>query len=173
MTKNNFKKIQLCIPLIIFILLALVFWFLYREINNNDMERRTYETQFTSEANRRNEIKALNRSVEAISQDKLLLETHFTKSSDIVRFLNEIENSASRAGTKAEVTNVDIPKEEEVLSIRFKVSGGFEEIYKFIGLLENSPYILDLNYVSMQKSSDTNTAKWEADFRAKVLTFVN
>jgi hypothetical protein len=59
-----------------------------------------------------------------------------------------------------------------------QTSGSFEAIYKFLNLLENSPYELDFLSMDMHKMAPdvvvkgAQNLKWEAVFKIKLLTFV-
>ncbi|KKS24035.1 MAG: hypothetical protein UU82_C0013G0003 [Candidatus Nomurabacteria bacterium GW2011_GWC2_41_8] len=117
--------------------------------------------------------------LQKIADSRILLETHFAKSSDVVPFLDTIEKLALEVGTKAEVNSVDILTDNTGLIVGLKASGSFEAIYKFLTLLENSPYELDFPSIDMHKLavsgvSDENiqNLKWEATFRIQLLSFV-
>ena len=137
------------------------------------------QIEWQNETNRRNEIKSLERSIKAIDQEKILLESHFAQSSNIVPFLDTIEQLASRVKAKSEVVSVDILKDVNQFLVVIKTSGSFESIYKFVKLLENSPYELEIASLDIQKSSaqtvsDKKVAipQWEAVFKIKLLSFI-
>ena len=131
------------------------------------------------ETERREGIKLLNSSISKIEKEKSLLESHFAQSSNIVPFLDTIEALGNKVGAKTEVMLVDVPVESKNLNINMKASGSFEEIYKFITLLENSPYELEFISIDVQKQGaiDTSTKNnkktdWEADLKMKLLSFI-
>ena len=177
--KNNFPKIPFFISILFFCLFFLAFLYLYKEINNNDEESQSAESEWQIEAQRRDEIRALENSVKIIEEERARLETHFARSSDVVPFLDTIEGLASRVGAKAEITSVDIMKDHTGLMVEMKTSGTFGGLYKFLTLLENSPYELefismDLNrgVVSSGSGTDIKSLKWDATFRIKLLSFI-
>lgn len=177
--KNNFKKILL-IPSVIFLVLpCFVFFLLNVQINSNQKIFEENEASWQKEANRREGIKVLNNSIKKIENDKDLIEAHFAKSSNVVPFLDTLESLGAKSGVKTEVTLVDIPNENNVLMVEMKASGNFEGIYKFLLLLENSPYELEFVSVDVQKqNAGTVISKkeivpiWEANFKMKLLSFV-
>lgn len=181
MTNNfqKFKKVPLFISIIFLLLSFSVFLILYMQIQNNNKKSEQAEIAWQDEANRRNEMKALDRSLKIIEEEKALLETHFLKSSDVVSLLDMVEKLASEAGAKAEVSLVDLLKDNAGLVVEMKASGRFEAVYKFLTLLENSPYELNFILIDMQKlgeeaGSDKKAAVslWSATFRVRLLSFI-
>jgi NAD(P)-dependent dehydrogenase (short-subunit alcohol dehydrogenase family) len=177
--KNNFPKIPLILSIIFFIFFCFAFVFLYGEINDNNQKAEQNTIIWQTEARRRDEIKSLDRSIQMIAGDRALLETHFAKSSDIVPFLDTVEKLASQAGARAEVGSVDILANNAGLMVGLKASGSFEVIYKFLTLLENSPYELDFLLVDIHKLTDLDASgknvknsSWEAVFKIQLLSFI-
>ena len=97
-------------------------------------------------------------------------------------FLDTVEGLAPKAGVKAEVTSVDVLSNSNGLVVGMKASGTFNGLYKFLILLENSPY--ELEFISMNMQSETvvtvsNTEdknalvpKWNTAFKIKLLSFL-
>ena len=150
-----------------FIICGFVFLFLNREININKKIFEDNEVKWQQETERREGIKLLNNSIKKIETEKDLFETHFAQSSNIVPFLDMMESLGEKVGAKTEVTLVDIPKEGNILVVEMKVLGSFEKIYKFLLLLENSPYKLEIVSVDISKQNI-----WEASLKIKLLSFV-
>ena len=178
--QNNFPKIPLFLSVIFFICSTLVFLFFYRAINNNSKELQLREEEWQSETLRRDGLKALDYSVKMIEKERTQLETHFAQSSDIVPFLDTIEELGRKIGAKAEFISVDILKDGTGLMVSMKASGAFQALYKFITLLENSPYELEFIEMNMRRGTEPNSAnnknvsisKWDATFKIKLLSFV-
>ncbi|MDE2399536.1 MAG: hypothetical protein KGL67_00780 [Patescibacteria group bacterium] len=189
--KNNFKIIQLLLSMILFLFASFALFLLYREINLNNQKATMSTTELENETSRRNEVKLLNDSIEVIKEDKSLLETHFAQSSDVVPFLDTIEALGPMVGVKAQTTSVDILKDNTGLVVKISASGDFKNIYKFLTLLENSPYELEITSMDLQKEASTivpvdptapqdskpvialpQESKWQAVFGIKLLSFV-
>mgnify|MGYP001611418787 CR=1 FL=1 len=176
---RKFKKIPLLFSTLFLIFSCSVFFFLYKKINDNIEISETVQGEWQIEASRRDEIKSLERGMKAIGEEITLLESHFAQSSDIVPFLDTIEELAVLSGGKAEVVSVDILKEKSELMIKIKASGNFGAVYKFLTLLENSPYELEFPSMHIKTAaeraiSDEKNAVplWEADFQIKLLSFI-
>lgn len=184
--QNNFKKIQLILPIVIFFILLGSVVLLYREINLNNEKAEALNTELENENVKRNEIKLLNNSIKTIKEDGDLLGTHFAQSSNIVPFLNTVEELAGKVGAEAETTSVDMPADKTSLVVSIKAVGSFTSIYKFLTLLENSPYELEFLGFDIKKGNVTETVlegdsadvlvvrepKWEATFNIKLLSFI-
>ena len=176
--QNRFKLISLVVSILVLILLCGIFFFLFKEIKNNIRISEERQTDLQKEIIRRGDIKNFNNSFKTIEADKILFETHFVQSSDIVTFLDTIEKMASSVGTSPEVSSLEVAKDGNGLVLAMKNVGSFSQIYKFITLLENSPYELELTSVEMHvlKKDDTQKnsvkeVKWEANLKIKLISF--
>ncbi|MFA6177706.1 MAG: hypothetical protein WC694_02320 [Candidatus Paceibacterota bacterium] len=173
--KNNFQKILIFTSLT-FLLFGFVFLFFYQEINDHNQKTQQDTINLQTETFRRNNIASLNQSLQEITPDKVLLDSHFVKSSDIVPFLNLIEKVASEVGVFIQINSVDSKENNSELIVGLKISGRFEAIYKFLTLLENSPYELEFLSMDIKKLtvSETNTkdSNWEAVFKIQLLSFI-
>lgn len=177
--QNKFKKTSLIISITVFLLCCVLFFFLFREIKNNIEISKQSLVDLEKEIARREEVKNFNNSFKSIEQDKTLFETHFAQSSDIVPFLNTIEKMALGVGTKAEVSFIEVAKDNTGLMIEMKDTGSFSQVYKFLMLLENSPYELEFTSVEMNSISvldangkSTKGNAWEALFKIKLISFI-
>ena len=178
--KKNFPKIPFFFSIIFFLLSLTAIVFFYRTINSNNKQSQLKEEKWQIEASRREGIKMLNNSIKMVAEEKAQLESHFAQSSDIVPFLDTVEALAVKVGVKAEITSVDIAGDHSGLTVGVKASGTFSGLYKFLTLLENSPYELRFIGMDMKRESildssgkDIAPAKWNATFRTKLLSFIN
>ena len=152
--------------------------FLYRQTQDNNQKTALGQVSWQAGMDRLDKITALNHELLQVADSRSLIETHFSKSSDIVPFLDSIEGLAPLAGkgTKVEISAVALNANKTGLVVDLKVSGSFTSIYKFLTLLENSPYELDFPSVSMQKSSAVDPSSkntiWEAMLKVQLLSFV-
>ena len=176
--QNNFPKMSLFLSFMFFCVSFFVFLFFYRAISDNNKESQLKEQQWQSETLRRNGIKQLDDSVKMIEGDRAQLETHFAQSSDIVPFLDTIEGLAPKTGITAEVTSVDLSADRTELVVGMKTSGTFNGLYKFLTLLENSPYELEFLGMDMHKQTvasvgdkSSSVVEWDAVFQIKLLSF--
>lgn len=177
--KNNFLKIHIFLSAVFFILSAIFLFFLFTTTNANKEKTQITEQQWQAENSRRDKIKTLDSFIQATKNERAQLETHFAYSSNIVPFLNTVDRLGSDAGVKVEISSVDVSKDYNGLFIQIKASGSFDSLYRFLMLLENSPYELELVSLELgrEASLEANNAniknpKWNASFRVKLLSFV-
>ena len=177
--KNPFQKILLFTSLILLVVFCFALIFLYQKINNNNQKVKQDTLNLETEARRREDILALNRLLQKVADDRVLLEKHFIKSSDIVPFLDMIEKLALQAGVSAQIDSVNTKIDNTELAVGLKASGKFEAIYKFLTLLENSPYELDFSSMDIRKlaspvvtGKNVDNSGWEAVFKIQLSSFI-
>ncbi|MDQ3245069.1 MAG: hypothetical protein M3P22_01870 [bacterium] len=171
--KNN--KI---ISLILAILLTLgaygVFYFIYKKTNDNKTITKTSYEEWQKEDERREIIKSLDRSLKKIEVEKQALESHFVSSKDVVPFLNFFEKSGTLVGADTEVSSVSVAIDNSAILVDLKTNGSFEAVYKYITLIENSPYELEIVSFTLNKGneSESSSSTWNAIFKIKLLSFL-
>ncbi len=176
--KNNLKKIPLLLALLLFLFLCFAGWFLYKEINNNNQKAQAGMVVWQTEAKRREDITTLDKSLREVAPLRANLDTHFAKSTDIVPFLDTIEALAPKAGATAEVSAVSAEADNTGLVVELKAKGSFESLYKFLTLLENSPYEMDFLSMDMHTTDagaadkSATSSGWDGDFKIKLLSYV-
>ena len=175
MSPHNNKK-SIVIFSTFLIISCFVFIFLFMKIQKNNTSAEEAEIKWQTEANQRQEITSLDNLLKNISDEKTELESHFAQGSDIVPFLNNIEELGTEAKVVAQVSSVDTSQKNMGLVLSMKATGSFEAIYKFITLLENSPYTLEFISVNIEKDAgdvtSTSMNSWTAILKFKLLTFV-
>lgn len=176
---NNFPKIALPLSVLFFVLSCLAFSFIHKQIDKNNSLSGENNIVWQNEANRRNILSSMDHSIKVIAPEIMQLEMYFAQSSDIVPFLNLIENTAQKVGAKAEVLSVDVPVDGKILSVAMNASGHFEEVYKFLTLLENFPYQLEFVSVDVRKSMEFGAPilkegkpEWNASIKMNLLSFI-
>ena len=178
--KYNFLKLPFSLSIALLIFSCLSFSFLYIKIKNTDTVSTQIFNKWQEENQKRNDLKYLDHLIKSIDQERTLLNAHFAEASDVVPFLNTIEKLAIEGKAEAEVVFVSVLDTDKTLSLQIKPSGSFESVYKFLMLLENSPYELDLSSLEMQRVSaddatDNSKAKnpqWSVVFWVKLLSFI-
>ncbi len=184
--QEHLKKVPLILSAMVLIILSATIFLLYEKINSNTEKANITMAEVEDENNKRYEVKLLKNSIKTIKEDSILLKTHFAQSSDVVPFLDTLENLATKVGIKAETASVEIAPDNLSLLVKINTFGSFESIYKFLTLLENSPYELEFTGFDIQKeelgtilpdttiSKDTKkqNSKWRATFNIKLLSFI-
>ena len=177
--QSNFPKMPFLFSIIFLGLSVSALLYSLRVIDNKNQESKLLEAEWRSEMLRDNKMQSLDKSLRELSDERTELETHFAPSSDIVPFLDKVEGLAREARVKVEITSVFFAKDHSGLSLELKASGTFSSIYKFLLLLENSPYELAFygmelhrDMVSDIKEKNSLPPEWNSIFKIKLLSFV-
>ena len=149
-----------------------IFIFIFRQIDHHEKISQELERQWQDETSKREEIKSLDRMLEANEAERVLLNSHFIKNPDVAPFLDVMERLAPTVGAAAEVAQVDIPKDNSGLVVGINASGSFESLYRFISLLGNSSYELEILAMDLSQSPGIESDKWSVVLKVKLLSFI-
>lgn len=154
---------------------SFVFYFILNQINDSKSSTKIMYEEWQNEEDRREVIKSLDRSIKEIELEKKSIESHFVSSSDVVPFLDFFEQSALKVNAETEVSSVSVSVENDSILVDLKTKGSFESLYKYITLLENAPYELEISSFVLSKENSNiiagNTA-WSLSLKIKLLSFV-
>lgn len=171
----NFEKKYLIGSALFLILSLLIFFFFYKKIGEIKVATIDTEIALQNEILTQEKTKNLDFLMKSIEKEKNSFEKHFVTKADIVTFLNTIENLSSSVGASANILTVDDSKDVPELSLSISAEGSFEAIYKFLLLLENSQYEIQVDMLDIKKGgsgqSEGSISNWIADFKIKLLTF--
>ena len=174
--KNHSLKILIYVSVIVFVLSCSVFIFLYSEIKQNNQNAELGTIAWQTETVRSSEINTLNSELEQVSDERVLLNSHFIQSSNVVPFLNTVEQLGSSVGSDIQITAVDTGTNKNQLIVSLVAKGSFGQVYKFLTLLENSQYEITFNSMDLHKevapSASVKSTDWEGDFQIQLLSFV-
>ena len=170
--KNNIKKIPILISIFSLMFFCYAFYLLYNKIEKNNVIAKEVNIEMQKQRNRFDELKFLAQGIKIVEKETLELETHFIQSSNLVPFLDTIEGLALKVGATAETVSVDISSDNLNLLVGLKAKGSFTSLYKFITLLENSPYELEFTSLDIFKKTTQDTSGWELKIRIKLISFI-
>ncbi len=168
----------LFIAFIFFVLSCASFWVLLSKISENKKVSDEAEIAWQSESTRRYDLNSLERTLKDMNKEISMFETHFVRTNDVVSFLNQIEYLGSLVGVKVKIDSVDSLEEGigPVLTLGISTSGSFASTYKFLTLLENSQYELEVSEMNLSRQGTNSTPGqnplWGSTFRIKLFTFV-
>ncbi len=149
------------------------FFFLFQKINDNKTAATEALRLWSEEEAKRNELNSLDAMLENLKEEMATLDTHFAQSSNVVPFLDSLEELGELSGGSSEVLSVETTPDGAGLLITLKTEGGFGSVYKFLELLENSPYELEFLAVDIGRGSGEGVAaEWEGFLKLKLLTFI-
>lgn len=67
----------------------------------------------------------------------------------IVAFVAEMDENARRTGVKLESSDPEVPADRSKLRMRVAVSGSWEQVHRFIAVVEHLPYLVEVSDVSV------------------------
>jgi hypothetical protein len=171
--KTNFKNIPFFLSVTLVLSASFLYMFVYFQVEKNSTQAEEKMTTWQTELKRREDIKSLDRSIKEVEGAKISLESHFAKNSDVVPFLNTVEGLSEKVSATPEIISVEASEDLSFLRVEMRAEGTFESLYKFLTLLENSPYELEFLSVNLSRPSGQNEASdWEIHLRFKLLSFI-
>ncbi len=170
--KKSTQNLLLILSIASLFVFGLGLSFLYRKIDNNNKIAIDNNSNWQTEDHRRANIRALDRTLVRIAPERTILESHFATTSDVVPLLDTIEKLAPLVGAVVHVDSVSIVPDNSGVLVGVKSTGSFDSIYRFLTLLENSPYEIEFVAFDIHKAPDNKNSQWEASFQIKVLSFV-
>lgn len=151
-------------------------YFSYKKISVIRSETAVKEAEWQEEEGRRAEIKNLERSVKNLAKEKAELDSHFVSKDDPVDFLNSLETMASGVGATAEVSTVGDDSNNSGLVINLNATGSFDSIFRFLTLIENSFYMMEVQNLTLNSGSvdvKTKLPVWTMSLQLRLITFSN
>lgn len=171
--QNKLQIIMLVASVVFFLAIFGAVWFLYDLTENKYRGVEEAQARWQAEEDHRAEVKQLERMLEEKKDARAELDKHFSRSSDVVPLLDSLEEAGASVAAKAEVSSVDRIEEGKFLLVGLKVSGDWNALYKFIILLENSPYELEFTSLDIKKAfSEGGKTAWDGFLEIKVLSFL-
>lgn len=175
--KKNISKIIFSASVASFIIFGVLFFVLYQKVGENMRKVEDSAAEWNSVVGKQGNTFSLNRMIEELSKNKELIDGHFADNSDIVSFLDTLESLAPKTGVKLEVDSVNSKEDNTKLQVGLKALGSFSSVYRFLLLLENSPYELDFLSVDFHKVQNINVDNkkikesiWEGVFKIQLIS---
>lgn len=166
------KKLIILFLIIILIDAAAAFlWFyLYSEIEKKQEDLVGIANALAfSGANAKN-LKLLKNQMEEEIGSRAKLDEVFLTKKDVVPFIEYLEKTGKDIGVSVDFSSVKIDEiGKEKPRFQFSLKGKFENIYRFIVLLENVRYQLIFDNISISKDGDKGG--WEANVGAMLVSY--
>lgn len=168
MKKLSKINIFLIIAVILNIFLVFANFFVYRisikkQQGLDDLRGQIFKTEKQKE-----NFNSLKHWFESFEKEKNKIEAVFLREKNIVRFIEQLEELAKISKTDIEFQSAEIP------IFLFNLEGPFEDLIRFLVLLENLPFqieIQDLNLAGREKEVSSQETPWQARFKIKVLSY--
>ncbi len=168
---NKYHKKPFFFSLLFLALACCAFFFIYRKVQSNNETSAQAQASWQAEADKRGELKSLDKSLKEVADERAMLDTHFIQGSDVVPFLDMVEKLGPEVGATAEVSSVEVAKDKSGLDVSIRAEGTFVAVYKFLNILENAPYEISFSSVDFEGSS-VDAGGWSLALKIKLLSFI-
>ena len=106
-----------------------------------------------------NEIVDEKQKIDSVSLDK----------ESIINFIENLESIAGKTGASIKIGNINIDNQEKKgLSFQFNLTGNFNQLFHYLILLENLPYLINIERMDFKKLAPN---EWGANFEILVNSF--
>lgn len=166
------------ICIIIWCAAGLFFWFIYKQKNSaDDLAKET-----TSLSSQKEEIKAMARDIEQVKPVASDLDVFVVSGTQegIVSFIEIVESLGASSNVVLKVSSVDVfeledrnlAEDYETLSLGLEATGGWQNIFHFLNLLETLPYKLTIKQANLSTVGILeDIQQWRGNFILNVIKF--
>jgi len=95
-------------------------------------------------------VAVMQRIIEDVKNDELELDRHFVTEDSVVDFIEAIESAGDVAGVDLVLSGLRKDGENE-LAFSISANGSFQSLMNFMALMENMPFIIDAERVSLSR----------------------
>lgn len=168
------KRFIIFIVLIIGInaIAAAIWWFVFSGIlkERDDISQLRFEADKVEK--RLNNARSLGSLLKDVEKDTEEISAIFLNSKNIVKFIEELEFLNQKAGTALAIRAMELPGQTQIENPRFlfQVKGSFRNLFHYLSLLEDLPYQISLDKVSLTKLEGDD---WQIDFEITLLSYQN
>ncbi len=173
--KISSEKINLTFSVIFLGIACFTFNFLNSKIQNDNTLAKQNNVLWQQEMLKKNQMQSIQNGLKNIQDERAIFDKYFVSNSDLVPFLDNMEDLGNKSGAKVETTSVDLSNDNLSLVVGVKAVGSFSAVYKFLLLVENSPYELDVTSMDFQREAPESVVAvptWNTTFRLKLVSFI-
>jgi hypothetical protein len=156
-----------------------VCYFVYGQVSTRGQQLFDLTEQSNQNNQKNQEIKRVMSSLITITPQIKKIDGYFIASDGEVNFINEIEDIAKANNLIIEISSVSLDttsdltaKGFEYLTLKLSTKGSWAGTYKFLSLLSNMPYKVNVKQADVSNVSDTGAVKvslWQGSFTVQVL----
>lgn len=144
--------------------------FLFMQIKSANERTSTLLNQVASQSKEEDTLKALKAFVQETAPLHTKLDTYFVSPEGVADFIDLLESIGRKVGVAVTILSVEKivtaqSTEVEVLSLRLSGSGSWEDVVRFLGILEFLPYQTTIGQLVFSRTQD----EWRIDLTMSVL----
>lgn len=134
------------------------------------------QTKIQSQGNKEASLRLSGKTLVETQDERNSLSSFFVAEDGPVSFIENLESLARAAGVDVNIDSLSVdawPNDRfEKLSVRLEAVGAWSDIYKFLILTENMPFVLNITRVLISEDTDTSgksSGKWKLQTSFDVL----
>ncbi|GEM_PF-1753551 len=175
------KKAQIVLIVLAILNIVAIFGYGFMFYKISTEKSRTAETLslLKSEVKKESTLRFLAETLDKTTIERGKIDRYFVDIKGSAVFLERLQFFGKQAGVSVRLENVDI-EDKTVLRVNLATNGGFGETYKFLELLENTPYAIEVKSININKvrvslddKKNTSPNNWSGVFTIRLLSFVN
>jgi len=154
---NTGQKIYLLVGLMVLIIIALIVGVvkpLFSDIKKTAAStEESRDTLISFEMIDQKSLQQIAAETTSIGDNLELIKSQLIDKTEAVKFFEAMESIASSTGNEIEIDASDFP------NLTLNIVGNFSNFMKFLGLLENGNYFINVNSISLTKASGTEISE--------------
>jgi len=175
-------RIIIAVLIILNVVLITVYGAFSNRINENNKKIENLAKDLDQQILKEQQYQSFKNILAQTEDQRDSLDSFFVLSEETVSFIQEIENLAAISSLETEITSVGSSdyinldgetKSEKIeyLNLTINTFGNWQSNFYFLNLLENMPYKVSVNRLSLESKKDGSgqTLLWEGIFSIKVL----
>lgn len=146
-------------------------WFyLYSVIANQKRAVNEARSDLALIEKKASDSRSLKTFMDGIKKETEKIDAVFLNEEMLVNFIEDVEDISRKTGVFLEINSIKTGKKGDLgANFIFKLSGGFGEIFRFLGLLENMPYQIIIKKAHLR--SEGKSSDWAADVSVILTSF--
>ncbi len=171
---NNSSKILLIfVTLALFLLLSLG-TFLFYSMGSIVQDITLIRGRLSTLDSEIKNINVIEGFLEKTASDRIIISQGFIGNDDLLRFIEDIEKVGNESGIEVNVESASLAAGNSKLgpSFRLRAQGNFSQVFKYMLLLENTPYEISFEDISFTSSAGEKGKKnWLGTFVIRLLSY--
>lgn len=161
MNKRNTFLI-LILSLVTFLAVLFLLLFLFNIIKNKNLHINATLQTLENRINDKEKEKLLKQKILEVQDTSKELKGHYLDKEEIDVFVTNFENLGNKINTEITFKNVEVLKDNNLINFKILITGNFSQVIRFIELLENSPYQINIEQVFLNKSINLDNKNIES-----------
>lgn len=163
--KNNFPA---TIFVLISIILSAIFGcsFLFFKVSSEKKSIIELRKTILQNKKKNEEGKLLSDALDRLKKEKDAINAVFLKENELISLIKSLESSGDISGVSLEISSISpaIVDKKTNPQISFHIKGSFEQIFRYLYMLENIPYLVTIDKVSLQNIKNEKIS--QADYKS-------